>query len=45
MAIKKSNKLVPDNDICIKGSVRLSSDKSLSIRSVLLQVLHMEFHT
>ena len=35
MAIKKSNKLVPDNDICIKGSVRLSSDKSLSIRSVL----------
>ena len=35
MAIKKSNKLIPDNDICIKGSVRLSSDKSLSIRSVL----------
>ena len=35
MAIKKSNKLVPDNDICIKGSVHLSSDKSLSIRSVL----------
>ncbi len=35
MAIKKSNKLIPDNDICIKGSVKLSSDKSLSIRSVL----------
>jgi len=35
MAIKKSNKLIPDNDICIKGSVQLSSDKSLSIRSVL----------
>ena len=35
MAIKKSNKLVPDNDICIKGFVRLSSDKSLSIRAVL----------
>jgi len=35
MAIKKSNKLIPDNDICINGSVQLSSDKSLSIRSVL----------
>ena len=35
MAIKKLNKLIPDNDICIKGSVELSSDKSLSIRSVL----------
>ncbi len=35
MAIKKSNKFIPDNDICIKGSVNLSSDKSLSIRSVL----------
>ena len=35
MAIKKLNKLIPDNDICIKGSIRLSSDKSLSIRSVL----------
>ena len=35
MAIKKLNKLIPDNDICIRGSVKLSSDKSLSIRSVL----------
>ena len=35
MAIKKLNKLIPENDICIKGSVQLSSDKSLSIRSVL----------
>ena len=35
MAIKKLNKLIPDNDICINGSVELSSDKSLSIRSVL----------
>ena len=35
MAIKKLNKLIPDNDICIKGSVELSSDKSLSIRSIL----------
>ena len=35
MAIKKLNNLIPENDICIKGSVRLSSDKSLSIRSVL----------
>ena len=35
MAIKKLNKLIPDNDICIKGSVRLSSDKSLTIRSIL----------
>ena len=35
MAIKKLNKLIPDNDICLKGSVELSSDKSLSIRSVL----------
>jgi len=35
MAIKKSNKLIPENDICIKGSIKLSSDKSLSIRSVL----------
>ena len=35
MAIKKLKKLIPENDICIKGSVLLSSDKSLSIRSVL----------
>ena len=35
MAIKKLNKLIPDNNICIRGSVELSSDKSLSIRSVL----------
>lgn len=35
MAIKKLNKLIPENDICIKGIVQLSSDKSLSIRSVL----------
>jgi len=35
MAIKKSNKLVPKNDISINGSVNLSSDKSLSIRAVL----------
>ena len=35
MAIKKLKKLIPENDICIKGSVQLSSDKSLSIRSVL----------
>ncbi len=32
MAIKK---LIPDNDICIKGSIKLSSDKSLSIRAIL----------
>ncbi len=35
MAIKKLNNLIPDNDICIKGSVELSSDKSLTIRSAL----------
>ena len=35
MAIKKLNKLIPDNDICIRGTVELSSDKSLSIRSIL----------
>jgi len=35
MAIKKLNKLIPENDICIRGTVQLSSDKSLSIRSVL----------
>ena len=35
MAIKKSNKIIPENNIGIKGSVELSSDKSLSIRSVI----------
>ncbi|MCI5053588.1 MAG: 3-phosphoshikimate 1-carboxyvinyltransferase [Pelagibacteraceae bacterium] len=35
MAIKKSIILVPENNINIKGSVELSSDKSLSIRSVI----------
>ena len=29
MAIKKLNKLIPDNDICINGSVELS-DKALN---------------
>ena len=32
MAIKK---LIPENNIVIKGSVELSSDKSLSIRAIL----------
>ena len=32
MAIKK---LIPENNIIIKGSVELSSDKSLSIRAIL----------
>ena len=35
MAIKKSHKIVPDNDICLKGTLNLPSDKSISIRSVL----------
>ncbi|WP_440694433.1 3-phosphoshikimate 1-carboxyvinyltransferase [Candidatus Pelagibacter sp. HIMB109] len=35
MAIKKSNKIIPENNISIKGSVELSSDKSLSIRSII----------
>ena len=36
MAIKKLNKLIPDNDICIKGSVRIILQiKALSIRSIL----------
>ena len=35
MAIKKSNQLIPENNISIKGLVELSSDKSLSIRSVI----------
>ena len=35
MAIKKSNQLVPENNISIKGFVELSSDKSLSIRSII----------
>ncbi len=35
MAIKKSNQLIPENNISIKGFVELSSDKSLSIRSVI----------
>ena len=35
MAIKKSNQLLPENNISIKGFVELSSDKSLSIRSVI----------
>ena len=34
MAIKKSNQLIPENNISIKGLVELSSDKSVSIRSV-----------
>ena len=35
MAIKKSNQLIPENNISIKGLVELSSDKSLSIRSII----------
>ena len=35
MAIKKSKKFIPENNISIKGNVELSSDKSLSIRAVL----------
>ena len=35
MAIKKSTKIIPKNNIGIKGTVELSSDKSLSIRSVI----------
>ena len=35
MAIKKSNQLIPENNINIKGSIELSSDKSLSIRSII----------
>ena len=35
MAIKKSNQLIPQNNISIKGFIGLSSDKSLSIRSVI----------
>ena len=35
MAIKKSNQLIPENNISIKGLVELSSDKSLSIRGII----------
>ena len=35
MAIKKSNQLIPKNNIRIKGFIELSSDKSLSIRSII----------
>ena len=35
MAIKKSSKFIPENNISLKGNIELSSDKSLSIRAVL----------